>query len=156
MLESGPDLKEIDTADVYHTTLLSDSDYDGLGSWGDPNNDFQISTGGLKDIKLAYPVPHRIRRNYTLYFPTDFPIPSGVPPLDPTLMINTTFTSEVVDSVVNSNAGDYIKFQASLEGLPGPHPGPHFILGGEMGGRCPFGGGPPECYIGPKWSPNGR
>lgn len=136
-------------------TFLSDSEYDGLGTWGDPNDDIQISTGGLKDIMLAYPSgPHRIRRNFTLYFPQDFPIPSGVPRPDPTLMVNTTFTSDIVNTLVSSYTGDYVGFQASLEG--GPHPGPHFILGGDMGGTCPFGTGPPECVIGPKWSPNGE
>jgi tyrosinase len=149
----SPDFKELDTADVYHSTIFSDDECDGLGSWGDPNNDFQIGTGGLKDIVLAYPSPHRIRRNFTLYFPPGFPLPPGVTP-DPTKMFNTTFTSEVVDSVVNSFTGDYKNFQAALEG--GPHPGPHLILGGDMGGTCPFGTGPPECVIGPRWSPNGE
>lgn len=136
--------------------MFSDSDYDGLGSWGDPKNDFQISTGGLKDVRLAYPIPHRIRRNFTLDFPPGFPTPSGLPPPDLSLMLNTTFTREVVNSVLNSTAGDYVNFQVTLENIAGPHPGPHLILGGEMGGACPFGTGPPECIIGAKWSPNGE
>ncbi|KAF9785224.1 Di-copper centre-containing protein [Thelephora terrestris] len=141
-----------DTSDIYHSTVFSDSDYDGLGSWGDPDNDFQLCTGGFKDMVVAYPVPHRVRRNYTAfpYFPPGFPVPVGVPPL--TAMLNTTFTSEIVNTIVNSTPGDYISFQASLEN--GPHPGPHLVLGGEMGGICPFGSGPPECVPGPKWSPN--
>ena len=151
-----PDPKRLDTADFYHATIFSDSDYDGLGSWGDPNNDFQISTGGLKDIMLAYPVPHRIRRNYTLYLPPDFPTPPGLPHPDPTLMFNTTFTREVVNATVNFPPGDFVNFQATLEGIAGPHPGPHVILGGEMVGACPFGLGPPGCVPGPKWSPNGK
>ena len=157
MLDFIPDPEELDTADFYHATIFSDSDYDGLGSWGDPNNDFQISTGGLKDIMLAYPVPHRIRRNYTLHQPQGISTnPLGPPPADPTLMLNNTFTSEVVNSVVNSFVGDYVKFQAGLEGISGPHPGPHLILGGEMAGACPFGLGPPGCVPGPKWAPNGE
>ena len=149
---------ELDTSDFYHATILSDSDYDGLGSWGDPNNDFQISTGGFKNLTFAYPVPHRIYRNYTLHFPAGFPIPPTLPPPEPTLMLNTTFTSEVVNSIVNSFRGDYVDFQATLEGVsrPGPHPGPHLILGGDMEGACPFGMGPPECFLGSKWSPNGE
>ena len=149
-------IKELDTADFYHATIFSDSDYDGLGSWGDPNDDFQISTGGFKNLTFAYPIPHRIRRNYTLHFPPGFPGPTGLPPADPTLMLNTTFTTDVVNSVVSSFTGDYVSFQATLEGIKGPHPGPHLILGGEMGGMCPFGTGPPECVVGPKWSPNGK
>jgi len=145
-----------DTADFYHATIFSDSTYDGLGSWGDPNNDFQISTGGLEGMRLAYPSPHDLRRNFTLYpyLPPGFPIPSGVPALDPTLMLNTTFTWEVVNTTVNSTPGDYVTFQTTLENFSGPHPGPHLILGGDMGGTCPFGSGPPECIPGPKWSSN--
>ena len=63
--ELSPDLN-VDTADFCRATIFSDSDYDGLGSWGDPKDDFQICTGGLKGMTVAYPVPHRIRRNYTL------------------------------------------------------------------------------------------
>jgi len=143
-----------DTADPYHMTILSDSDYDGLGSWGDPNDDFQVCTGGFKDMMVAYPGPHRVRRNYTLYIPSDFPIPPGLPALDPSPMLNTTYTTEVVNSVLNSPTGDYVTFQTNCEGIAGPHPGPHLILGGEMGGRCPYGLGPPECVIGPRWYPN--
>lgn len=145
-----------DTADFYHATIWSDSDYDGLGSWGDPNNDFQISTGGLKDMRVAYPVAHNLRRNYTLYpnFPPGFLVPKDAPPLDPTLMYNTTFTSAVVNATVSSPPGDYITFQATIENFAGPHPGPHLILGGDMGGTCPQGLGPPSCNPGPKWSPN--
>lgn len=153
----NPDPKA-DTADFYNATIFSDSTYDGLGGWGDPNNDFQITTGGFKDIKLAYPVPHRIRRNYTnsaAQAILQFPLPKGVPPVGP-LMLNTTFTREIVDSIVNSFTGDFINFQGTLEGLSGPHPGPHFILGGDMGGLCPFGLAPPVCNPGPKWTPNGE
>lgn len=145
-----------DTADFYHAPIWSNSDYDGLGFWGDPNNDYQITTGGFKDMRLAYPVPHNLRRNYTLYpyFPPGFPLPPDVPPVDPTLMYNTTFTSAVVNATLNSGQGDFVTFQATLENFSGPHPGPHLIFGGDMGGTCPFGTGPPECVPGAKWSVN--
>lgn len=151
-----PDPK-IDAADFYYATIFSNSSYDGLGFWGDPDNDFQISTGGLKDIRLAYPIPHNIRRNYTLQpFLAGL---NGVPPgvtLDPALMLNTSFTKANVDFIVNSFGGDFLDFQAYTEGILGPHPGPHLILGGDMGGLCPFGTGPPECNPGMKWSSNGE
>jgi tyrosinase len=148
----------LDTSDFYHATIWSDSDYDGLGSWGDPDNDFRISTGGLKDMVVAYPVSHHLRRNYTLYpyFPPGFAFPAGVPYPDPSLMFNTTFTKAVVDATLNSTPGDYVNFQATIENISGPHPGPHLILGGDMGGTCPFGLGPPGCIPGQKWSPNGK
>lgn len=70
--------------------------------------------------------------------------------------MNTTFTREVVDSIVNSFVGDYINFQQTLENFSGPHSGLHLIFGGDMGVTCPFGLGPPVCYAGPKWAPNGE
>ncbi|KAF9647444.1 Di-copper centre-containing protein [Thelephora ganbajun] len=140
-----------DAADFYHSTIFSNSTCDGLGSWGDPDNDFQISTGGFKDTRVAYPVPHNIRRNYILQPFLNAP---GVSPDNSLLMINTTFTKANVDFTLNSFTGDYINFQAYLQGVPGPHPGPHIILGGDMSGLCPFGLQPPACYHGTKWSSN--
>ena len=150
---------KLDTADLYHATIWSDSDYDGLGSWGDPNNDHDISTGALKDMRIAYPVPHNLRRNFTLRV-GDAGLgashPNGPPAPDPSLMVNTTFTSDVVDSTVTSFTGEYIKFQATIESWKGPHPGPHIIVGGDLFGGCPFGLAPPACNPGPKWAPNGN
>jgi tyrosinase len=146
-----------DTADFYNATIWSDSDYDGLGSWGDPNNDYDIFTGALKDMRIAYPVPHNLRRKYSLLaseagFP---PYPSNGPANpDPSLMTNTTFTTDVVNYTVSSFTGEYIKFQAFVESWNGPHPGPHIIVGGDLFGGCPFGLAPPVCNPGPKWAPN--
>lgn len=148
-----------DAADFYHATIFSNSTYDGIGTWGDPTNDYELFDGGFKDFRLAYPVPHTLRRNYTNqpFLDGSFPAISaaGAPPLPSvSIMMNITFTIGVVDFVVNSATGDYIHFQANLENLPGPHAGPHLILGGDMGGTCPFGLGPPVCVVGMKWSPN--
>jgi len=154
-----------DTADFYNATIWSDSDYDGLGSWGDPKNDYEIFTGALKDMRVAYPVPHNVRRNFTLQpFLGAGPAPSnssnstnsniGPPSPAPSLMVNTTFTSEVVNSTVSSFTGEYIQFQAHVEGFNGPHPGPHVIVGGDLVGSCPFGLASSACNGGPKWSPN--
>jgi tyrosinase len=143
-----------DASDVYHASIWSDSTTEGLGSWGVPENDFQINTGGFKDIKLAYPVPHNIRRNYTIQpFLAGVNIP-GAPPVDPLLMANASLTKANVDFIVNSFTGDYVAFQTYVESLAGPHPGPHIILGGDLSGLCPFGLGQPDCYAGMTWSPN--
>ena len=140
---------EVDAADFYHSTIFSNSTCDGLGSWGDPENDFQISTGGFKDVMVAYPTPHHIRRNFTLRPISD----------EPLFMVNTSFTQEIVNLAVDSFAGNYTYFQAYLDaisGVPGLHTGPHVITGGDMSGTCPFGLTSPACYSGQKWSPNGR
>ena len=146
---------QLDASDVYNSTIWSDSTTEGLGSWGVPDNDFQIATGGFKDIKVAYPVPHNIRRNFTVQpFLAGVNIP-GAPPVDPLFMVNTSFTKANVDFTVNSFTGDYINFQAYFEAIAGPHPGPHIILGGDMSGLCPFGLTEPNCYVGMRWSSNG-
>ena len=162
-----------------------------MGGWGDPANDYQISTGGFKDLAVAYPTPHRIRRNFTLYpydnpnFVAPFPFPKG-------LMINTTMTTENVDFIVNNYEGDFFGFQTYFEsaivslalpdlifrfgcltlsnvgaawGYSPSHgrvstrccPARSFPLTGfsrDMGGTCPNGAAPPDCYAGAKWPPN--
>ena len=69
---------------------------------------------------VAYPTPHRPRRNFTLYpynNPNFIP-PWGNDPLLPAdLMINTTMTKENVDYLVDSYEGDFFGFQAYFEGL---------------------------------------
>lgn len=146
-----------DTFDFPHSPIFSSSEYDGIGTWGDPSKDYQISDGGWKDIRLAYPVPHPLRRNYTnqpfLFEP--YPSTPGAQPLsDDAIMMNATFTNEIVDAIVSGSTGEYIDFQALLENFSGPHPGVHLIFGGDMGGTCPYGLATPPCYPGPKWSPN--
>ena len=147
---------KVDTADFEHATIFSNSTKEGLGSWGDADNDYQISTGGFKDITVAYPVPHHIRRNYTLR--PLIPRPGFVPQagMDSQTRINSTFTQTNVDFTINGFTGDFPSFQVYHQNVPGSHPGPHLILGGDMVGTCPFGLQPPACIGGQKWSPNGR
>lgn len=143
----------LDTEDFYNSDFFDNSS-SGVGAWGDPANDYQIFTGGLKDIMLAYPSPHRIRRNFTV-LPFELPNPINVfpndpdvPPLQTDLMINTTMTKQNVDYMVNSFEGDFIGFQTYMESLAvsstlpplvfgrpdlsvqGVHPGIHLIISG--------------------------
>jgi len=112
----------LDAHDVYNSNLFNDSS-SGVGGWGDPANDYQISTGGLKDMVVAYPSPHHIRRNFTLFpfadpnFPSRFPGDPNAPQLPKDMMINTTMTKEKVDALVNGYEGDFIGFQADLESV---------------------------------------
>ena len=122
MREVKSDDLYLDAYDFYNNNLFDNSSY-GVGAWGDPANDYQIFTGGLKDIMLAYPSPHRIRRNFTLFpfanphvlnrFPGDPDAPP--PPVD--LMINTTMTKEKVDYLVNNYEGDFIGLQTDVESV---------------------------------------
>ena len=109
-----------DAHDFYNTKFLDNSS-SGIGGWGDPTNDYQIFTGGLKDMIVAYPTPHHLRRNFTLYpyagpsFPPPWGNDPSTPPPPADLMINTTFRKGNVDYIVNSYEGDYIGFQAYCE-----------------------------------------
>ena len=114
----------LDAHDLYNSDLFDDSS-SGIGGWGDPANDYQISTGGLKDIILAYPNPHHIRRNLTvLPFATSnypafvFPGDPLSPPSPRDMMANITMTKQNVDYTVNNFEGDFSGFQAWVEALP--------------------------------------
>ena len=151
-------------------------------------------------MAVAYPTPHRLRRNFTLYPYADLSFPplwgddSSAPPLPVDLMINTTMTKENVGYLVNNYEGDFFGFQTYFENpvtvnlahyswfsVWGSDTQPHRDLmwvltsssageltlavcttlclslidfSSDMGGTCPDGAGPPDCYAGPKWPPN--
>jgi tyrosinase len=111
----------LDAHDFYNANIFDNSS-SGVGGWGDPANDFQITTGGFKDMLVAYPSPHHIRRNFSLY---PFQNPNTLNPFtDPSvplptgLMINTSMTEQNVNFSVNSFEGDFIGFQAYMESPP--------------------------------------
>lgn len=91
-----------------------DTSSHGVGGWGDPNNDFQISTGSFKDVIRAYPIPHHIRRNYTIRpYLGDPNAPADLQ----SYMINQTMTKEALDYVLTSFDGDFLSFDAFLESV---------------------------------------
>lgn len=92
----------------------------GVGGWGDPNNDYQITDGAFAtNFTLVYPSPHRVRRQYT---PTATGADGVVTPLA------SEFTPEVQETLVNGFVADFINFQKTLEG--GAHGAVHRIVGG--------------------------
>ena len=99
-----------------NATIFDDSPTSGFGGWGDPAQDYHITTGALADnFKLAYPVPHGLRRNYSAkYYFTD-PFGDGTPV--PTDDLWTFFTPAKRDAAVNGFVGDFKGFQALFEGL---------------------------------------
>ena len=99
-----------------NATIFNDSPTSGLGGWGDPTQDYHITTGALADsFKLAYPIPHGLRRNYSAkYYATD-PFGDGTPA--PTDDLWTFFTPASRDALVNGFVADFQGFQALFEGL---------------------------------------
>lgn len=144
-----------DSKDLEHSNMFNPDPDVGFGGWGDPNNDFQISTGALADLVRAYPVSNHIRRNFTLQ-PWQYilsPFPDNQSFIDPMTMANTTFTPENAQYLTNNFPGDFLNWHFYMEGAPGPHGGIHEILGADMIGTCPSNA-PSTCIGGPKWTPN--
>lgn len=102
-----------DASDVYHSTIFSDSPpASSLGGWGDPSRDYSISTGGFSSHHVSYPVPHTLRRNFTLQPYLNFGGPF-FPDLE--LEANATFTTEEVSKMVTGFEGDFKGFQKYFE-----------------------------------------
>jgi tyrosinase len=101
----------IDAPNFYESSFWKDSDpKSGLGGWGDPNADYRVPDGGFHTLPLSYPSPHTVRRNFTLVLP---PFP-GAPP-GPTTDNNASFSTSVIEAVLNISPGDYKQFQTVVE-----------------------------------------
>ncbi|KAI0323589.1 Di-copper centre-containing protein [Cubamyces sp. BRFM 1775] len=156
----------IDAQDVQNSPVFLDSDpLGGLGGWGDPTKDFEMQDGGFRALHVAYPVPHILRRNFTLQPFLPF---AGVPVFtNITQYANESFTPEQIRALVDETPqGDFVGFQFAMEepqvseghDVPddlrlgrekgerrliqvlhaqGPHASVHFILGGDLAGQCP-------------------
>jgi tyrosinase len=106
----------IDASNFYESSFWKDSDPEsGLGGWGDPNADFAVPDGGFHSLHLSYPVPHIVRRNFSL-FAFDRPPPNPMIP-NPLEMVNTSFTPSVIKAILETSDGDYKGFQKVLEAL---------------------------------------
>ena len=100
-----------DSPDFYESSFWDDSDPEsGLGGWGDPNADYQVPDGGFHTLPLSYPLPHTIRRNFSLFAPP----PPGVQPAVPNSNGPSLFSASEVESVLNVPPGDYEQFQIEI------------------------------------------
>ena len=104
----------IDAPDFFESSFWKDSDHiSGLGGWGDPNDDYTVNDGGFRKFRLAYPVPHGVRRNFTLHPWEDiasFPLVT-----DPLKIGNTSFSASVIEGLLETPAGEFKGFQTVLE-----------------------------------------
>ncbi|TBU33894.1 Di-copper centre-containing protein [Dichomitus squalens] len=142
----------LDSADVKNSPLFLDSDpISGLGGWGDPAKDIQVQDGAFRDLQLAYPVPHTLRRNFTLR--PYIALADNPTILDPTLEANVSFTPAEVQKMVHWTPGDFPGMQFYMERPEGPHGNVHEILGGDLGGYCPADAYP-DCEPQPTFSAN--
>ena len=100
--------------DFPNATIFNPSSTSGLGQWGNPANDFEISNGAFADLDLAYPVEHNIRRNYTDRSYVTDPFGDGTPPAP--LPFWNYYTQAVVDSLIDGFTGDFVGFHTLMEG----------------------------------------
>ncbi|KAF9778931.1 Di-copper centre-containing protein [Thelephora terrestris] len=132
-----------DASDFENSAIFDPDPVSGLGGWGDPNDDYQITSGAFAtDFPLTYPSPHRLRRQYT----PDIPGTNGT-----TVHLADLFTPESQQALIEGYVADFIHFQQHLEG--GSHGAIHRIVGADLLGTCPSTA-PSDCVPGPKWSPN--
>ena len=105
----------IDAHNFFESSFWNGSDpLSGLGGWGDPDDDYSVHDGGFRDLILAYPVPHHVRRNFTILAWEDIPSPLVIEPLK---LGNTSFTPSVVEAILDTPSGEYKEFQKELEAL---------------------------------------
>jgi len=132
-----------DASDFGNSSIFDPDPESGFGGWGDPDNDWQVTTGAFaKDFPITYPSPHSLRRQYQ-------PIINGT---NGTLVtLANLFTPESQAALVNGFVGDFIHFQGGLEGSS--HGAIHRIVGGDLQGACPANS-LPGCIPGAKWSTN--
>ena len=106
-----------DVSDFENSSFWDQDPDSGVGGWGDPNNDNQITSGGFSfDFSLVYPSSHGLRRKYS--------------PVDNTTGQPWTalFTPESQSALVNGYVADFIGFQQHIE--RGSHRAIHRIVGG--------------------------
>ena len=98
-----------------NATIFSDSPTSGFGGWGNPADDYQITTGAFaNNFKVVYPVPHKIRRNYTARSTNVDPFGDGTPPAPDALW--NYFTRASQDALIKGYVGDFEGFQTQSEG----------------------------------------
>ncbi|KAG9103970.1 hypothetical protein FRC07_009879, partial [Ceratobasidium sp. 392] len=133
----------------FNTSAIWDADPNsGLGTFGDPNDDYYVKNGGFKDMKVSYPITRGIRRQYTPYpYLTWWWVPR------PTEAATETIQQKYVDDVINGYAGDFRAMQNASEKAQAMHPNIHMIMGGDMAGTCPKAAGS-TCQGGSTWTPN--
>lgn len=105
----------IDAPDFFESSFWKDSDpMSGLGGWGDPNDDYTVHDGGFRNLPLAYPVFHHVRRNFSLLAWEGIPSPLVT---DPLKIGNTSFSAAVINSLLETPAGNFKEFQTVLEAI---------------------------------------
>ena len=131
-----------DASNVYGSSFFDSDPESGLGGFGTQNNDFEVQDGGFgvnSTFRLSYPVPHALRRNYTLQ---PFLLANAQTKpfiLEPAQYANVSLTYSAVNSIVNGFVGDFKGLQAAIDAFEGPVYSGHGILGERCHVLCTIG-----------------
>ena len=107
-----------DASNFQNSSFWDADSVSGVGRWGDPNDDNQITDGGFADdFTVSYPSPHRVRRLF-----------SPAIPERPGVLLTELFTPESQAAMVNDFVGSFIGFHARFE--TASHGAIHRIVGG--------------------------
>jgi tyrosinase len=121
-----------DHADLFNSPIFEGSPEHGLGGTGDcrssPEADCVVTTGDFApfngDFELAWPTPHRLRRNLTLvigWFADEQPQ-------------NRTLGPDFMRNSTEKTTGDFSRFQYAMTQM---HNHVHNFVGGDLAGDCP-------------------
>lgn len=139
-----------DHADLFHSPVFEDSAEYGLGGTGDcgssPEADCVVTTGAFApstgNFELAWPIPHRLRRNLTLitgWYAHERPQ-------------NSTLGPEFVRNSTQQTTGDFFRFQYAMTLM---HNHVHNFVGGDLAGDCPKALPKEDCQdMGISFTPN--
>ncbi|KAG8961496.1 hypothetical protein FRC03_005338 [Tulasnella sp. 419] len=104
-----------DVGDLEHSKIWDDFQY-ALGGLGDPAQSYFVMSGGFKSIQLAYPTPHRLKRQLTIKS-------------EDGAVFNTSFTKNKVEEALACGDGDLECFQSKIEEVDGAV---ESIIGGDL------------------------
>ena len=139
-----------DHADLFNSPVFEDSAEYGLGGTGDcgssPEADCIVTTGAFApstgNFELAWPIPHRLRRNLTLitgWYTHERPQ-------------NSTLGPEFVRNSTQQTTGDFFSFQYAMTLM---HNHVHNFVGGDLAGDCPKALPEEDCQgMGISFTPN--
>ncbi|KAK7435798.1 hypothetical protein VKT23_019496 [Stygiomarasmius scandens] len=113
-----------DASDMMSSPIFDSDKASGLGKNGDcTDTDCLINDGAFKDVALAYPMAHRLRRNITFVDTVN-------------RSLTKDFSADHISQIMQNTTGDFFTFQYRFSHI---HNNLHFIIGGDMNSECPSG-----------------
>ncbi|QRW09348.1 tyrosinase [Ceratobasidium sp. AG-Ba] len=123
----------LDTNNVAASPIFNSDPATGLGTFGVPADNYTVHDGAFATVTRAYPTPHYVERNMTLY-----PFKNKVFPFafeNPDMKATDAFTPTQVHNITHSFPGNFVGFAAYMDGwrAQGMHNAAHLqFMPGDM------------------------